>query len=60
LLFYGCFKSIEAFKQDHKALILKKFAKEYLINFTVFMENEPYQTVKRALWDFFYDGDDSY
>ena len=42
---------------SHKALILKKFlyskkiferfTKEYLINFTVFMENELYQPKKR-------------
>ena len=55
---------------SHKALTLKKFlyskkiferfTKEYLINFTVFMENELYQPIKRDSWDFFYDGDDRY
>ena len=70
LLVYRCLKSIEPFKWGHKALILMKFlyskkiferfTKEYLIDFTVFMENELYQPTKRDLWDFFYDGDDSY
>ena len=70
LLFYVGLKSNEAFKWGDNALILKKlfyskkiferYTKEYLINFTVFMENELYQLTKRDLWDFFYDGDDSY
>ena len=70
LLFYVGLKSKEAFKWGDNALILKKlfyskkiferYTKEYLINFTVFMENELYQLTKRDLWDFFYDGDDSY
>ena len=40
--------------------IFERFTKEYLIDFTVFMENELYQPIKMDLWDFFYDDDDSY
>ena len=40
--------------------IFERFTNKYLIDFTAYMENELHQPIKWALWDFFYDGDDSY